>query len=851
MSQDPMQAWSSLAQQWNDALRSMTMGAMPALTPPKAGNGSQPIPLPQDPMQAWSTMTRLWQQMIPAVPQPGNGKDAMSDPLFAWSHMMQVWQEAMQNVQRHGISAWPTPGAQATPHAGATAVPSGVMDAIAAGGPFAEYVLDSWQRTILTLDALRQRGNQSLEHKQSGKPPVLTFDYDLVLDGRTLERPVNYQLLKITAPPGVTFEPKARPYIVFDPRAGHGPGIGGFKEASQVGVAMRGGHPVYFVSFLPQPVPGQTIEDVARAEVKFMEKVIDLHPEAETAPAMVGNCQGGWGLMLASSLAPTLPGVISIAGAPLSYWGGRRGENPMRYTGGLNGGSWLASLFGDLGNGMFDGSYLVQNFENLNPSNTLVGKPYGLYSNIDNELERFLGFERWWGGHFYMTVDEMRFIVDNLFVGNKLTRDKLYLSDGYRVDLREIRAPIVVIASWGDNITPPQQALNWILDLYGSVQEMRARQQTIVYTVHESIGHLGIFVSAKVAMKEHAEFVDSLDMIETLPPGLYEMVIEEEIIVDEGSEQEHSQYVVRLEARDLDDIRLYDDNRTDEQSFETVARVSEINEALYDAFMRPWVKAFSNDLTADWLRTMQPVRLEREFFSDRNPMMGWVAQAAEAVRANRRPVSQDNPFIVAERDLAQKMQDSLDQYRDARDELVEKTFFSLYESDAMRALTGMAAAGDERVARPHDSILNEWIQLKLESLHAQSEPGDFAEAVYRIGFACLEAGKVQDARAYRMTRKIAKDHPRLKDLTRREVKEKARRAAFIVQFDPEGALETLPKLLPTEAERRDALEVIKKIVSWRPDIAPEHAAVIAKVEEFFAHADENQQRDDAADSAAS
>ena len=103
--------------------------------------------------------------------------------------------------------------------------------------------------------------------------------------------------------------------------------------------------------------------------------------------------------------------------------------------------------------------------------------------------------------------------------------------------------------------------------------------------------------------------------------------------------------------------------------------------------------------------------------------------------------------------------------------------------------------------------------------------------------ACLEQGKVQDARAYRMTRKIAKDHPRLKDLTRHEVKEKARRAAFIVQFDPEGALRTLPKLLPTDEERRDALDVIKRIVSWRPDIAPEHAAVIKKVEEFFGYAD--------------
>ena len=807
----------------------------------------------QDPTQAWSALMQSWARQLPwngQVPHTGNGHAGgdhqaagFADPMQTAAMMLRWWQEAFESATR---AARPASEAAPTPVALPPTDPAAVadamkplLDAIAASGPLGAYWLDSWQRTVLTLDALRKRGNQSLEHKKSGKPPVLSFDYELILDGRTFERPVNYQLLKITPPAGVSFDPKARPYMVFDPRAGHGPGIGGFKEASQVGVAMRGGHPVYFVSFLPQPVPGQTVEDVARAEVVFMEKVIALHPEAESAPAMVGNCQGGWGLMLAASLAPTLPGVISVAGAPLSYWGGRRGENPMRYTGGLNGGSWMASLAGDLGGGLFDGAYLVENFENLNPSNTYVGKMHNLYRNIDTEEPRFLGFERWWGGHFYMTVEEMRFIVDNLFVGNKLTRDKLYLADGSRVDLRAIRAPIVVIASWGDNITPPQQALNWILDLYGSVEEMRARQQTIVYTVHDSIGHLGIFVSAKVAMKEHAEFVNALDMIEVLPPGLYEMVIESEEVVEAGRAGEHSQYVCRLEARDLDAIRAFDDDRDDENSFHTVARLSEINEALYDTYARPLVQALSNELTAEAIRASQPVRVEREIFSDKNPAMAWVAQTAQMVRATRRPAEADNPFVAAEQDLAQKMEAALDQYRDSRDAFTEKLFFSIYESPAMRALTGMAAHGDDRVQRPRDELLDEWIELKLKSLYAESEPGDFAEAVYRIGFACLEAGKVQDARAYRMTRKIAKEHPRLKELSRRQVKEKARRAAFIVQFDPEGALRTLPTLLPGREEQEDALAVIRGIVSWRPDIAPEHTGVIEQVERVFAHANEN------------
>ena len=99
-------------------------------------------------------------------------------------------------------------------------------------------------------------------------------------------------------------------------------------------------------------------------------------------------------------------------------------------------------------------------------------------------------------------------------------------SDGVTVDLRNIRSPIVVFCSKGDNVTPPQQALDWILDLYEDVDEIRSYGQTIVYTIHETIGHLGIFVSGGVARKEHDELSSNIDLIDTLPPGLYEAVLE-------------------------------------------------------------------------------------------------------------------------------------------------------------------------------------------------------------------------------------------------------------------------------------------------------------------------------------
>jgi hypothetical protein len=135
-------------------------------------------------------------------------------------------------------------------------------------------------------------------------PHVLDYEVELVVDGRTLPRPVNYALVSVAPPSGVTIDNKRRPFVVVDPRAGHGPGIGGFKADSEIGVAMKAGHPCYFIGFLPEPMPGQTIEDIARAEAVFIEKVIALHPETDGKPCVIGNCQAGWAVMMLASLRP-------------------------------------------------------------------------------------------------------------------------------------------------------------------------------------------------------------------------------------------------------------------------------------------------------------------------------------------------------------------------------------------------------------------------------------------------------------------------------------------------------------------------------------------------------------------
>ena len=235
-----------------------------------------------------------------------------------------------------------------------------------------DYWLDAWQRSILFLDVMRERGNIYQEHSAKEVPHVLNFQAEVLRDGRKLERPVNYALVRIVPPPGTKIDPEKAPIVVVDPRAGHGPGIGGMKHDSQIGVALAAGHACYFIGFLPNPMPGQTIEDVCHAEAMFIEDVAARHPDAEGKPIIIGNCQAGWQIMMMAAICPNLTGPIMLAGSPLSYWAGVHGKNPMRYLGGLLGGTWLTTLAGDMGNGIFDGANLVANFEALNPANTYL-----------------------------------------------------------------------------------------------------------------------------------------------------------------------------------------------------------------------------------------------------------------------------------------------------------------------------------------------------------------------------------------------------------------------------------------------------------------------------------------------
>jgi pimeloyl-ACP methyl ester carboxylesterase len=697
----------------------------------------------------------------------------------------------------------------------------------------AEYVIDAGQRTALFWDVLRRRGNQYLEHMAATVPHVLNFEYELVLSGLSLPQPVNYGIVKIRPSEGTVIDELKRPFVVIDPRAGHGPGIGGFKADSEIGEAMQAGHPCYFIGFSPRPEPGQTIEAVIEAWALFIERVAALHATSDGKPVVIGNCQAGWALMMLAAKYPDLCGPLILAGSPLSYWAGVRGENPMRYTGGMLGGSWLTALTSDLGGGQFDGAWLVQNFESLNPANTLWSKQYNLYAKVDTEAPRYLGFERWWGGHVLLAGEEMQYIVDNLFVGNKLSTAEIVTADGVRIDPRKIPSPILCLCSKGDNITPPQQALGWITDLYGNTEDILAAGQTIVYCIHETVGHLGIFVSGSVAQKEHQEFASNIDLIDCLPPGLYEAVIEQKTEDTTSEDLVTGDYISRFEARRLKDIRALGGNTPEEERcFAAVARVSEITNSLYRTMVQPAVRAVATKQGAEWRQRLHPARLGYELISDGNPALQPLAVAAARVADQRRPVSADNIFLKWEKLFSAWMETSLEAYGAWRDYWVEQTFFAVYDQPWLQALLGLRASDEPPRKHPgHDGDRLALVERRMDALRRKMDQGGPREAALRALVYVRMPARAVDERGFEMLRRIRAEHGAQKTLA--EFKQDLREQYFLLRLDEERAIALIPKLLEGhEAKWPTILEDVRRIVTAARPLGEAGKGRLARLEQL-------------------
>jgi len=297
-------------------------------------------------------------------------------------------------------------------------------------------------------------------------------------------------------------------------------------------------------------------------------------------------------------------------------------------------------------------------------------------------------------------------IVENLFIGNSLEQGKLRICPDCLVDLRRIRNPLVIFASYGDNITPPHQALGWIPTVYASTDDLKQAGQRIVYLINPHVGHLGIFVSASVARLEHRAILDSLEKIEALPPGLYEMKIDNPTGDPDCG---HDAYAVHFEERRVEDLK-FSQNRP---AFRRVAEVSAQVDAAYSATLGKWIEATATPLSAQWLEWLHPMRVSRYLFATEfNPWLRAIEPIAASVARERHAVPDTNPFKTREIEVFDAVHDLIAQARELRDQGYEFWFEALYG----RAV----AAKPARISSPSPTIS----EPQVGGQHERSSDGD-------------------------------------------------------------------------------------------------------------------------------
>jgi hypothetical protein len=219
-------------------------------------------------------------------------------------------------------------------------------------------------------------------------------------------------------------------------------------------------------------------------------------------------------------------------------------------------------------------------------------------------------------------------------------------------------------------------------------------------------------------------------------------------------------------------------------------------------------------------------------FSDRNPLMRQTAELAEQVRQRRRPASPDNPFLQLQTTVSERIIAALDAWRDVRDRTVEQMFLAIYSMPALQAVVGIRASDESPRRQPGlEPERIAFIRERIGEIKTQIAEGGLREAVIRSGVYIGMGGPDVDERAFNQLRRIRAEHG---DLTLEQFKRMLRDQFFALILDPEGAMAAIPNMLSDAKARRDALAVIRAVVSAAGEVAGERARRLARIDSLLA-----------------
>jgi hypothetical protein len=220
-------------------------------------------------------------------------------------------------------------------------------------------------------------------------------------------------------------------------------------------------------------------------------------------------------------------------------------------------------------------------------------------------------------------------------------------------------------------------------------------------------------------------------------------------------------------------------------------------------------------------------------FSKSGPLMKVVERAAEGVRQERKPVSEENSFVKLQEQMSEAIVGTLQAWGEARDKLSESVFMAAYASPLLQAIAGVTP-DTIKSRKPGKSPLHaELLRMRVAEIKSRAAEGGLRECVVRgLLYAGMKRGGV-DERALAAIRGL-----RVKDqgppLTLAEFKAVVREQFFLLLIDQDAALATIPQMLPASVDRRrEGLEAIAEVLRASGEVSGEVADRFAEITKLF------------------
>lgn len=250
-----------------------------------------------------------------------------------------------------------------------------------------------------------------------------------------------------------------------------------------------------------------TLKDYVCGFLRDMVQFVARESRCER-PHLLGYCMGGTMSAMFTAQNPELVRSLTLLAAPIDFAGHRTLLD-----------CWTDRRYFDVDT-LIDsykncpGWFLQSCFSLMNPVHNFFGKYMDFYEHMDDPkaVANFAAMERWVFDNIPVAGEVFREFVKCFYQANQLVEGKFSL-DGRRVDLGEIRCPLLLLTAKNDNLVAP-----------ASTEEIRRYVGTYdVRSMSIEGGHVGLVTGTKAQATLWPEatrwMADRSTAAESLPSG--------------------------------------------------------------------------------------------------------------------------------------------------------------------------------------------------------------------------------------------------------------------------------------------------------------------------------------------